>query len=75
MLSEIFKIDFFDFLLNPILEKEDFSELNAKIIEIGNKKNGIYLNEITIYLNKILASIYLNIYHFKLKDFLELKVE
>ena len=75
MLSEIFKIDFFDFLLNPILEKEDFSELNAKIIEIGNKKNGIYSNEITIYLNKILASIYLNIYHFKLKDFLELKVE
>ena len=75
MLYEIFKIDFFDFLLNPILENEDFTELNKKMLNIGIKKNGVYLNEITLYLNKILASIYLNIHHFKLRDFLLLKVE
>ena len=75
MLFEIFKIDYFDFLLKPILESEDFSELNQRILQIGIKKNGIYLNKITLDLNKIFASIYLNIYHFKLRDFILLKVK
>ena len=75
MLFEIFKIDYFDFLLKPILESEDFSELKQRISQIGIKKNGIYLNKITLDLNKIFASIYLNIYHFKLRDFILLKVK
>ena len=102
MLFEIFKIDYFDFLLKPILESEDFSEIKyplcvkttyeqlyrhiMKELFIYNRfwskkefffyyKNGIYLNKITLDLNKIFASIYLNIYHFKLRDFILLKVK
>ena len=63
--TNVFKIDFFDYILYSFLNEDIINKLNNKLKYIGVKINGKYINEISIVLNKILAEVFSNIYHYK----------
>ena len=71
LLSEFFKIELFDDLIEYILSKQYWIELKNNLEYLGNYDKGKKVNNLTNKLSKFMASKFMNENNFHQKEFLE----